>query len=292
MTVYGIEQGYEGMIDRKFKKLEVRDVGNIIQRGGTFLKTARSERFMTLEGRQQAFESLKSHEIEGCIALGGNGTFTGAEAFYREHDFPIIGVPCTIDNDLYGTDYTIGFDTAVNTAVEAVDKIRDTAESHNRLFFVEVMGRNSGFLALHTAISSGAGNVLLPEEKCSLDSLVKMLETSAKRKKMLNLVIVAEGNPIGNAHEIGKQVKARLPQYDVRWMIIGHLQRGGAPSGFDRVLASRLGNAAVEALVDGHKNVAVGMVNHQIKLTPLSYAIKNQKELNLDLVRLAEMLAI
>ncbi len=292
ITVFGIEHGYEGMIERHFRKIEIRDVGNIIQRGGTFLKTARCDRFRTPEGRRLAYDSLLTFDIEACIALGGDGTFTGAEAFYREHNFPIVGIPCTIDNDLYGTDFTIGFDTAVNTAVQAVDKIRDTAESHNRLFFIEVMGRNAGFLALHTAIASGAGNVLLPEEHASLDNLVKVLENSARRKKLFNLVIVAEGHPIGNASEIAELVKSRLDMFDVRVTVIGHLQRGGSPSGYDRVLASRLGNAAVEALLDGHKNVMVGMVNHQIKLTPLAYAIKNQKELNLELVRLAEMLAI
>lgn len=292
MEVFGIHGGYEGMIDGNLKKLEIRDVGNIIQRGGTFLKTARSQRFMTEEGRKLAFESLKKNKIDACIALGGNGTFTGAELFYREYGVPIVGVPCTIDNDLYGTDFTIGFDTAVNTAVEAVDKIRDTAESHDRLFFIEVMGRNSGFLALHTAIASGAGHVLLPEKEMTLDDLVRNLQKSSRRKKLFSLIIVAEGNPIGRADKIAEEIKAKFDVFDTRVAVIGHLQRGGAPSGFDRLLASRLGNGAIEALQDGHKNVMVGLVSHQIKHTPLSIAVKNQKEINLDLLRLAEMLAI
>jgi 6-phosphofructokinase 1 len=292
LEIYGIQGGYEGMIEGNLKKLEVRDVGNIIQRGGTFLKTARSMRFMTEEGRKLAFETLKKHKIEGCIALGGNGTFTGAELFYKEFGLPMIGVPCTIDNDLYGTDFTIGFDTAVNTAVEAVDKIRDTAESHDRLFFIEVMGRNSGFLALHTAIASGAGHVLLPEKEMTLDDLVKNLQKASRRRKLFSLIIVAEGNPIGRADKIAEEIKSKLDIFDTRVTVIGHLQRGGSPSGYDRLLASRLGSAAIEALQDDHKNVMVGIVSHQIKHTPLGIAVKNQKEINLDLLRLAEMLAI
>lgn len=292
LEVIGIMGGYEGMIDGNMKRLEIRDVGNIIQRGGTFLKTARSERFTTEAGRKLAADVLKKNKIEACVALGGNGTLTGAELFYREYGVPMVGVPCTIDNDLYGTDFTIGFDTAVNTAVEAVDKIRDTAESHDRLFFIEVMGRNSGFLALHTAIASGAGHVLLPEKEMTLEDLVRNLQKSSRRKKLFSLIIVAEGNPIGRAAKIAEEIAAKFEIFDTRVTVIGHLQRGGAPSGFDRLLASRLGNAAIESLIDGHKNVMVGIVNHQIKHTPLSIAIKNQKEINLELLRLAEMLAI
>lgn len=292
IEVFGIEAGYEGMIDGNLKKLEIRDVSNILQRGGTFLKTARSERFLTAEGRNAAAQSLKKFKIDGCIACGGNGTFTGADLFFKENGIPMIGIPCTIDNDLYGTDFTIGFDTAVNTAVEAVDKIRDTAESHDRLFFIEVMGRNAGFLALHTAIGSGAGNVFMPEKDTSIDELVTSLKKASKRKKLYSLVIVAEGNHVGNADHIAALVKERLPEFDTRVTVIGHLQRGGSPSGFDRLLASRLGNAAVEALMDGHKNVMVGMDGNLIKHTPLAIAVKNQKEINLDLLRLAEMLAI
>ena len=292
IEVYGIEAGYEGMIEGTFRKLEIRDVSNILQRGGTFLKTARSERFMTEEGRKSAAQAIKKLKIDGCIACGGNGTFTGADLFYKEHGVPMIGVPCTIDNDLYGTDYTIGFDTAVNTAVEAVDKIRDTAESHDRLFFIEVMGRSAGFLALHTAIGSGAANVLMPEKDTTLEELVASLKKPSKRKKLFSLVIVAEGNHLGSSDHLASLVRERLPEFDTRVTVIGHLQRGGSPSGFDRLLASRLGNAAVEALMDGLKNIMVGVDGGLIKQTPLSIAIKNQKEINLDLLRLAEMLAI
>lgn len=290
--IIGIEGGYEGMINGDFKKLEIRDVGNIIQRGGTFLKTARSKEFMTEEGRAKAFKMLKKAKIDACIALGGNGTFTGAQIFHKEHQIPIVGAPCTIDNDLYGTDYTIGFDTAVNTAVEAVDKIRDTAESHNRLFFVEVMGRHAGFIALHTAIASGAGSVILPEKETSIDQLVASFEKIAKRKKRVSLVIVAEGSPMGSAEEIAQKVKEKMDVFDIRVTVIGHLQRGGSPSGFDRLLASRLGSAAVNALMEGHTNIMVGVDNQQIIYTEFSYAIKNQKGVDLRLMKLAEMLAI
>ncbi|MCB0518910.1 MAG: 6-phosphofructokinase [Saprospiraceae bacterium] len=292
ITVYGITGGYEGMIDGNLKKLEPRDVGNIIQRGGTFLKTARSERFMTEEGRKQAAEAIQKFQLDGLVALGGNGTLTGAELFFKEHGIPSVGVPCTIDNDLYGTDYTIGFDTAVNTAISAVDKIRDTAESHNRLFFIEVMGRHAGFIALYTAIASGAGSVLIPEKEIDYDEFLNTLKTAAKRKKRFNLIIVAEGNTIGRASDIADRVKKDFDKFDTRVTIIGHMQRGGSPSGFDRILASRLGSAAVEALMDGHKNVMVGIVNNQIKHTPMSISVKNQKEVNLEMLRLAEMLAI
>ncbi len=292
ITVYGISNGYEGMIEGLFKKLDVRDVGNIIQRGGTFLKTARSKEFMTKKGRVKAMEQLKKNNIDGLVALGGNGTLTGADIFNKEHGMPCIGVPCTIDNDLYGTDSTIGFDTAVNTAIEAVDKIRDTAESHNRLFFIEVMGRDAGFIALYTAIGSGAGNVLLPEKDASIQDLVNTLKAAAERKRLFNLVIVAEGNKIGSIHEIAKKVGAQMDNVDVRVTVIGHLQRGGSPSGFDRLLATRLGYASVEALIDGHKNVMVGISNNQLKHTPLVYAIKNDKELNMEILRMAEMLSI
>jgi 6-phosphofructokinase 1 len=292
MAVYGITAGYEGMMDGNFRKLEPRDVGNIIQRGGTFLKTARSERFMTPEGRKLAAEQLKKHHIQGLVALGGNGTLTGAELFYKEHGIPVVGVPCTIDNDLYGTDYTIGFDTAVNTAISAVDKIRDTAESHNRLFFIEVMGRHAGFIALYTAIASGAGNVLIPEKETTYEEFLQTMKKAARRKKLFNLIIVAEGSTIGKASDIAERIKQDLDKFDTRVTIIGHMQRGGSPSGFDRILASQLGSAAVEALLDGHKNVMVGLVNNQIKHTPIAIAVKNQKEVNLEMLRLAEMLAI
>ena len=292
MHVYGIKRGYEGMIDGDLKRLERGDVGNIIHRGGTVLKTARSQRFMTPEGRRSAYESLLAFDIDACIAIGGNGTFTGAQVFTGEYDIPFIGIPGTIDNDLFGTDLTIGFDTSVNTAVEAADKIRDTADSHNRLFFVEVMGRHSGFIALNTAIGSGAGSMLIPETDTSIEELVDALKKGARRKKLFSLVIVAEGNKNGNATEIARKVKEAFDFYDTKVTIIGHLQRGGSPTGLDRVLASRLGFSSVEGLIKGEQNVMTGIVNNKIKYTPFEQAIAEAKELDNDLVRMAEILAM
>jgi 6-phosphofructokinase 1 len=292
LHVYGIERGYEGMIDGSLRRLEPRDVGNIIHRGGTMLRTARSERFRTPEGRKLAYESLMAFDIDGCVAIGGDGTFTGANIFSQEHNLPFIGIPGTIDNDLYGTDYSIGFDTAVNTAVEAVDKIRDTADSHNRLFFVEVMGRHAGFIALNTGISSGAESVLIPESECSLDTLIENLRRGYKRNKLFSLVIVAEGNKLGGASQIADMIKERFNYYDTKVTIIGHLQRGGSPTCADRVLASRLGLAAVEGLLHGQRNVMVGIVNEQVQYTSLEEAIKTPKTVNPDLLRISEILAI
>lgn len=292
LHVYGIYQGYEGMIEGKIERLETRDVGNIIHRGGTILKTARSERFRTVEGRQMAYETLSAYNIDGLIAIGGDGTYTGAMVFGKEFDIPIIGVPGTIDNDLFGTDYTIGYDTAVNTAVEAVDKIRDTADSHNRLFFVEVMGRDTGFIALSTAIGSGAGAVFLPELSGEKERLFEILKKSAKRNKLFNIVIVAEGDETGGAAQLAKDVKETFPEYDTKVTVIGHLQRGGAPTCRDRVLASLLGAGAVEGLLEGKSGCAVGVINHKIKFTPFKQAIENSKSLSEDLIRLAPILAI
>lgn len=292
LHVYGINRGYEGMIEGDLKRLERKDVANIIHRGGTILKTARSQRFMTAEGRQQAFESLQAFDIDACIAVGGNGTFTGAHVFQSEHNMPFIGIPGTIDNDLFGTDYTIGFDTAVNTAIEAVDRIRDTADSHNRLFFIEVMGRHAGFIALHTAIASGAESVLIPEIDTSLESLVERLRKNAKRKKLFSLIIVAEGTPLGDANEIARKIAEHTDDFEIKVTIIGHLQRGGPPNGLDRVLASRLGHSAVEGLMEGRSNVAVGIVNDNITFTSFSDAISKQKVINNELVKMAEILAM
>lgn len=292
LHVYGIQRGYEGMIDGNLKRLEPRDVGNIIHRGGTILRTARSQRFRTPEGRKSAYESLVAYDIDACIAIGGDGTFTGATIFSKEYDIPFIGIPGTIDNDLYGTDYTIGFDTAVNTAIEAVDKIRDTADSHNRLFFVEVMGRHAGFIALSTGIGSGAESVLIPETETSIDMLVETLKKGAKRQKLFSLVIVAEGNKMGNANDIAALVKERFDYYDSKVTIIGHLQRGGAPTAADRLLSSRLGFAAVEGLLQGQKNVMAGIINDRIQYTPLEETISKPKDLNEELLRLAAILAI
>jgi 6-phosphofructokinase 1 len=293
LHIYGIGRGYEGMINGDIRRLETTDVSNIIHRGGTVLKTARSQRFMTPEGRRQAYENLLFHDIDALVAIGGNGTFTGATKFMEEYpDIPIIGIPGTIDNDLYGTDFSIGFDTAVNTAVQAVDKIRDTADSHNRLFFVEVMGRHSGYLALHTAIAGGAGGVLLPEEDATLDDLVKLLKRSAKRAKLFSIVIVAEGNHMGTVYDIARQVEQQIDIYDdIKVTVIGHLQRGGSPSSFDRVLSSVLGFTAVEALLEGKSGVMIGIRNNDVNYTPFKDAIAKTKTFNKNLLRMAHLLA-
>jgi 6-phosphofructokinase 1 len=293
LHIYGIYRGYEGMIDGNIKRLETTDVSNIIHRGGTLLKTARSQRFMTPEGRKQAHENLMFNDIQGLIAIGGNGTFTGAVEFMKEYpDIQIVGLPGTIDNDLYGTDFTIGFDTAVNTAVQAVDKIRDTADSHNRLFFVEVMGRNSGFIGLHTAIAGGAGGVLIPEEETNLEDLMKLLKRGAKRAKLFSIVIVAEGNHMGTVYDIAKHVENQIDIYDdIKVSVIGHLQRGGSPSAFDRVLASVLGFSAVEALLAGQSGVMAGMKNNNVHYTPFAEAITKSKSVSKELMRMAHILA-
>jgi 6-phosphofructokinase 1 len=293
LHIYGIMRGYEGMIDGNIKRLETADVSNIIHRGGTILKTARSQRFMTKEGRKQAYENLVDNDIDAVIAIGGNGTFTGATKMLEEYpELQILGIPGTIDNDLYGTDFTIGFDTALNTAVQAVDKIRDTADSHNRLFFVEVMGRHSGFIALHTAIAGGAGGVLIPEEETSIEDLVKLLKRGAKRSKLFSIVIVAEGNQMGTVYDIAHKVEERVDFYDdIKVTVIGHLQRGGSPSTLDRVLASVLGFGAVEALLEGKSGLMVGIKNNNVTHVPLLDAINKSKPLNKDLIRMAHILA-
>lgn len=293
LHIYGILRGYEGMIDGNFKRLETTDVSNIIHRGGTVLKTARSQRFLTAEGRKAAHENLVYNDIDALIAIGGNGTFTGALKFQEEYpDIPIIGIPGTIDNDLFGTDFTVGFDTAVNTAVEAVDKIRDTADSHNRLFFVEVMGRNSGYIGLHTAIAGGAGGVLIPEEDSNIDDLIKLLKRGAKRAKLFSIVIVAEGNQMGTVYDIARKVEEKIDVFDdIKVTVIGHLQRGGSPSAFDRVLASILGFGAVEGLLEGKSGVMVGIRNNNIAFTPFKEAIAKRKAINKELLRMAHILA-
>jgi len=292
LDVFGIYRGYEGMIDGHIERLDKGDVGNIIQRGGTVLKTARSDRFRTPEGRKAAYESLVANDIEALVAIGGDGTFTGAKIFFEEYGVPIVGIPGTIDNDLYGTDYSIGFDTAVNTAIEAVDRIRDTADSHNRLFFVEVMGRDTGFIALNTGIGSGAGAILIPESSIDVETLIKHLEKTAKRQKLFSLIIVAEGNENGNAQKLAGEIKDRFPEYDAKVTIIGHMQRGGAPSALDRLIASRMGFKAVEALLEGHTNVMCGIRNNQMVLVSFEDAITMHKEIDLDLLRMAEILSL
>ena len=292
LHVFGIERGYQGMIEGKIRRLETSDVGNIIHRGGTMLKTARSMDFMTPEGRAKAYDSLLANDIDACVAIGGNGTFTGAHIFSKEYDIPFIGLPGTIDNDLYGTDLTIGFDTAINTAMEAADKIRDTADSHNRLFFVEVMGRHAGFIALHSAIGSGAGGVMIPETEDSIEDLILNLKKAAKRNKPFGLIIVAEGSKYGGAEAVAKAVKERFDYYDTKVTIIGHLQRGGSPTCIDRVLASRLGYEAVEALLQGKSNVMVGVLNNSITFTTFEDAITKTRTVNQSMMKMAQILAL
>jgi 6-phosphofructokinase 1 len=293
LHVYGIMHGYEGMIKGSLRRLETQEVGNIIHRGGTMLKTARSENFKSEEGRKRAYDSLSANDIDACIAIGGNGTFTGASLFTKEYDIPFIGIPGTIDNDLYGTDYTIGFDTAVNTAIDAADKIRDTADSHSRLFYIEVMGRHSGFIALNTGIGSGAGSILVPENgKTGLQDVVTVLKKGALRDKLFNIVIVAEGNPTGGANEVAEKLKEVTSQYETKVTIIGHMQRGGAPTAFDRLLASRLGFSAVEGLLHGQENAMIGIVNNKIKFTSFEDAISKRKEIDREWLRMAEILSM
>lgn len=292
LHIYGIYRGYEGMIEGDFTRLEKGNVGNIIHRGGTILKTARSEGFRTKEGRKTAYETLKAHDIDGLIAIGGDGTFTGAKIFNEEFGMPVVGIPGTIDNDLAGTDYTIGFDTAVNTAIEAVDRIRDTAYSHNRLFFVEVMGRQSGFIALNTGIGSGAGGILIPESLSDLDGLLTRLKKMKMRNKLFSLVIVAEGNENGNAQQLAKLVSERFDGFETKVAIIGHLQRGGAPSALDRLLASRMGYSAVEGLINGETCVMAGIQKNDIKFVPLSEAIQGSKSPSPELIKMAEILSL
>ncbi len=291
IEVVGIMQGYKGMIEGgdNFVPMSSRSVGNIIQRGGTILKTSRSKEFMTKEGRQKAFENLQSHGIEGIVCIGGNGTFTGAEIFFNEFKIPSIGAPGTIDNDLYGTDFTIGFDTAINTAVSAIDKIRDTAESHGRAFFVEVMGREAGFIALASSIAGGAEIVLLPEIKESEHELIDFFKLQSKSKKSFTIAVVAEGNEEGGAMAMVDKVKKHIADFDPRVVILGHIQRGGSPTAYDRVLASRLGNAAVEALMHGRKNEMVGLIHNQIAFTSFYDSINQKKELNPGLLKLIDV---
>lgn len=288
---YGIFEGYKGLIEGNIKALESKDVGNIIQRGGTFLKSARCKEFHLPEGRQKAYENILKHELDGIVAIGGDGTFTGAYIFNKEHQIPFIGIPGTIDNDLYGTDYTIGYDTALNTVIEAVDKIRDTANSHNRLFLVEVMGRDAGFIALRSGIGVGAEAILVPETPTYINELISKLESGTKNHKQSMIVIVAEGDDKGGAYQIAEEVKKHCPNYDTRVTVLGHIQRGGSPSALDRVLASRLGNAAVNALLEGKTNLMVGVVNKEIKFTSFEKAIKHNQTINMDLLKLAEVLS-
>ena len=289
----GIHQGYQGLIDNKLKVMNARSVNNIINKGGTILKSARCLEFRTKEGRQTAFKTVQKHGIEALVVIGGDGSFTGAMIFQSEFNIPVIGIPGTIDNDIFGTSHTIGYDTALNTVIEAIDKIRDTAISHNRLFFVEVMGRDAGHIALNTGIGAGAEEVLIPEEDMGLDRLLDSLKRSEKSGKSSSIVVVAEGDKTGkNVFEIAEYVEKNMPYYDVRVSVLGHMQRGGSPSCFDSVLASRMGVYAVEALLQGKSNMMVGMKSEEIIFSPLEKAIKGKSEINKDLIRVSDILTI
>ena len=289
----GIHQGYQGLIDNKLKVMNARSVNNIINKGGTILKSARCLEFRTKEGRQTAFKTVQKHGIEALVVIGGDGSFTGAMIFQSEFNIPVIGIPGTIDNDIFGTSHTIGYDTALNTVIEAIDKIRDTAISHNRLFFVEVIGRDAGHIALNTGIGAGAEEVLIPEEDMGLDRLLDSLKRSEKSGKSSSIVVVAEGDKTGkNVFEIAEYVEKNMPYYDVRVSVLGHMQRGGSPSCFDRVLASRMGVYAVEALLQGKSNMMVGMKSEEIIFSPLEKAIKGKSEINKDLIRVSDILTI
>ncbi|WP_223548509.1 MULTISPECIES: 6-phosphofructokinase [Aestuariivivens] len=289
----GVYRGYEGLIEGDFKQMDARSVRGIINKGGTILKSARSEEFRTKEGRQKAYQKLVDNNIDGLVVIGGDGSFTGALIFNNEFGFPVMGIPGTIDNDIFGTSHTLGFDTALNTVVDAIDKIRDTASSHNRLFFIEVMGRDVGHIALNTGIAGGAEEILIPEEDLGLDRLVDSLNRSRTSGKTSSIVIVAEGDKIGkNIFELKEYVDENMEGYDVRVSVLGHMQRGGSPSCFDRVLASRMGVKAVETLLEGKTNYMVGLIANKMELTPLDKAIKGKTKINLELLRVSDIMSI
>lgn len=290
LEVYGVMRGFSGMIDDDIFRMESRSVANIIQRGGTILKTARSKEFNDPEGRKKAYKNLTKRGIDGLVVIGGDGSFRGAQRFSNEYDIPCIGIPGTIDKDIAGSDFTIGFDTAVNTAIEAIDKIRDTADAHDRLFIVEVMGRDAGYIALHSGIATGAENIFIPETKTDIEELVSSLMEKEKRSKLVNLVVVAEGDEFG-ANEIAKVVKERMPTLDTRVCILGHIQRGGSPSCIDRVIASRMGYHAVESLMVGRHNVMVGILNNKMNYIPLDKAVKAKQRINPEWMKIVKILA-
>lgn len=293
LEVYGIYRGYEGMIDGDIKRMYSHSVSNIVQRGGTILKSARSEEFRTKEGRQKAYEKLQKHGIEGLVAIGGDGTFTGAKLFFEEYGIPTIGCPGTIDNDIFGTDYTIGFDTAVNTALEAIDKIRDTAAAHDRIFFIEVMGRDAGFIAVESGIGGGAEFVMVPETKTDLDSVVRAFK-NLRKTKTSSVIVVAEGDEEGSAETIMAKIKDKLADATKEFKVttLGHIQRGGAPTARDRVLASRCGMAAVEGLLAGEQNCMAGVTNQEVVFTPFEDCIGREKPIVRDHLRLIDILSI
>ena len=291
LEVYGIMRGYTGMVENDIFKMESRSVANIIQRGGTILKTSRCKDFFTPEGRKKAYNNLKKHGIDGLVIIGGDGSFRGAQIFSNEYDIPCIGLPGTIDKDIAGTDFTIGFDTAVNTAVEAIDKIRDTADAHDRLFVIEVMGRDAGYIALHSGIATGAENILIPERKTDIEEIIKGLAEKERRHKLVNLIVVAEGDEFGGGDHVAKVIKDRLQGLEVRVCILGHIQRGGSPSCFDRLIASRMGYTAVECLKDGKFNVFVGIVNNRMHYIPLNEAVKKKQRISEEWMKIVKILA-
>lgn len=293
LEVFGIRRGYSGMINGDIFQMTSHSVSNIVQRGGTILKSARSKEFMTPEGRKKAYDELQKFGIEGLIAIGGNGTFTGATIFFDEYSIPTVGAPGTIDNDLYGTDYTIGFDTAVNTALEAIDKIRDTADSHDRVFFVEVMGRDSGYIAIQSGIAGGAELVMVPEVLTPISEVVEVLRQGWSRQKSSSIIVVAEGEVEGNGAEIAEKIRSRLNMdLDIRVTTLGHIQRGGIPTAYDRILASRLGLGALEGLMNGEKNVMAGIINNELVYTPFRDTIRLPKPINEDLLRMVKVLSV
>lgn len=292
IRVKAIYRGYKGLITGEIVEFKTQNVSNIIQQGGTIIKTARCDEFRTYEGRQMAYEALTKEEIDALVVIGGDGTLTGARIFASEFNYPIVGVPGTIDNDIFGTDSTIGYDTALNTILESVDKVRDTASSHDRLFFIEVMGRDAGFLALNGAIASGAEAAIIPEIATEVDQLEDLIKNGFRKTKNSSIVLVAESEITGGALHYADRVKKEYPEYDVRVVILGHVQRGGSPSAYDRILASRLGSAAIDALLDGQRNIMIGIENDKVVAVPFTKAIKNDKPIDRDLLRVLKTLSI
>ncbi|HEY8387169.1 MAG TPA: 6-phosphofructokinase [Parasegetibacter sp.] len=290
LEVFGIMRGFQGLLENDIIPMNSRSVANIIQRGGTILKTARCKEFMEFDGREKCYNNLKNLGINGLIVIGGDGSFKGAQKFSNEFDIPCIGVPGTIDKDIAGTDFTIGFDTAVNTAVQAIDRIRDTADAHDRLFIIEVMGRDAGYIALHSGIATGAENILIPERKTDIDNLITSLMEKEKRKKLVNLIVVAEGDDFGGAAEVAKLIQEKV-HADTRVCVLGHIQRGGSPSCLDRLIASRMGYSAVECLIEGKYNVMVGIVNNKMHYTPLDKAIKAKQRISDEWMKIVKILA-
>lgn len=291
LEVFGIMRGYQGLIEDDIFKMDTKSVANIIQRGGTILKTARCKEFFEYEGRKKAYENLKKREINGLVIIGGDGSFRGAVQFSKEFDTPCIGIAGTIDKDILGTDFTIGFDTAVNTAVEAIDKVRDTMDAHDRIFIIEVMGRDAGYIALHSGIATGAENILIPERKTDIEAIVASLLEKERRKKLVNLIVVAEGDEFGGAREVQKVLKDKMPNAEIRICILGHIQRGGSPTCIDRLIASRMGFHAVECLMEGRNNVFVGIQNNKMNYLPLENAVKSRGKISDEWLRIVKILA-